>query len=229
MPQANIVVIEDEADIRELLSYNLEREGYSVHQAEDGEAGLSIIKENKPRLVLLDLMLPGIDGIEVCRRLRANEDTSTLPIIMLTAKSEEIDVVLGLEVGADDYLSKPFSPRELLARIKAVLRRRSTETESESATVMVGPLAIDASRHQVRVDGIDIELTATEFRLLHALASRPGRVFRRDQLLEQVIGDQAIVIDRNIDVHVRTIRKKMGEHRDMIETVRGVGYRCRDC
>lgn len=227
MPQASIVVIEDEEDIRDLLRYNLEREGYQVQAAEDGESGLEMIGSPVPDLIILDLMLPGIDGMEVCRRLRQDDETRNVPIIMLTAKSEEIDVVLGLEVGADDYMVKPFSSRELLARIKAVLRRGADPTV-DNEIITVGPLCIDAGRHKLQVAGRDIELTATEFRLMHTLASRPGRVFRRDQLLDQVIGDQAIVIDRNIDVHVRTIRKKLGEHRELIETVRGVGYRCRD-
>ncbi|MFW5846445.1 MAG: winged helix-turn-helix domain-containing protein, partial [Planctomycetota bacterium] len=177
---------------------------------------------------LLDIMLPGIDGIEVCRLLKQDETTAHIPVIMLTAKSEESDVVLGLSIGADDYVTKPFSPRELMARIKAQLRRQQTQALKPRQRIEHGPLIIDTDRHEVQLEGRPLELTATEFRMLHFFACNPGRVFSRDQLLEQVVGDRAIVIDRNVDVHVRSIRKKLGEHRMLIETIRGVGYRFSD-
>jgi phosphate regulon transcriptional regulator PhoB len=228
MPPKKIMVIEDEPDIQELLAYNLEREGYQVVMAADGEMGLQAVRGERPHLVLLDLMLPGMDGIELCRLLKQDDETRTIPVIMLTAKSEESDVVLGLGIGADDYVTKPFSPRELLARIKAQLRRTQTHLQNPQQRIEHGAMVIDIARHEVRLDNVPVEFTATEFRLLHFIAGRPGRVFSRDQLLDQVVGDRAIVIDRNVDVHVRAIRKKLGPHRDLIETIRGVGYRFAD-
>ncbi len=224
-----VVVIEDEADILEVVQYNLSREGYRVLTSRDGEEGLATVRREAPDVVLLDLMLPGLDGIEVCRRLQADPVTSSIPIIMVTAKGEETDVILGLAVGADDYVAKPFSPKELVARVKAVLRRGPLKADSGAGERIVrGGLVIDAGRHQVSVDGELSEMTATELRLLHFLASHPGRVFSRDQLLSRVIGDHAVVIDRNIDVHVGAIRRKLGSYRALIETVRGVGYRFQD-
>ena len=224
-----IVVVEDEADILEVLQYNLKREGYLVVAQRDGESGLSAVRRENPDLVLLDLMLPGLDGLEICKRLKADPITAALPIIMLTAKGEESDVVLGLELGADDYVTKPFSPRELLARVRAVLRRGPLrETQSSSERIVRDGLVIDATKHQLTVDGEHVTLTATEMRLLHFLAAHPGRVFSRDQLLSRAIGDHAVVIDRNIDVHIGAIRRKLGPYRDMIETIRGVGYRFLD-
>jgi phosphate regulon transcriptional regulator PhoB len=224
-----IVVIEDETDILEVIAYNLKREGYEVITSTSGEDGLEKIEKAHPQLVVLDLMLPEIDGIELCRKLKADPVTQSIPVIMVTAKGEESDVVLGLGVGADDYLTKPFSPRELTARVKAVLRRSKSRTETDRRErVVVEGVVIDPQRHEVKVDGESIALTATEFRLLHFLASHPGRVFTRDHLLARVIGEDAIVIDRNIDVHVRAIRKKLGGHRELVETIRGVGYRFKD-
>ncbi len=224
-----VVVIEDEADILEVVQYNLSREGFRVLTSRDGEEGLATVRREAPDVVLLDLMLPGLDGIEVCRRLQADPVTAAIPIIMVTAKGEETDVVLGLAVGADDYVCKPFSPKELVARVKAVLRRGPLKAESGAGERIVRDgLVIDVGRHQVSVDGEPAELTATELRLLHFLASHPGRVFSRDQLLSRVIGDHAVVIDRNIDVHVGAIRRKLGAYRGLIETVRGVGYRFQD-
>ena len=224
-----VVVIEDEADILEVVRYNLSREGFRVLTCRDGEDGLATVRREAPDLVLLDLMLPGLDGIEVCRRLQSDPITAGIPVIMVTAKGEESDVVLGLAVGADDYVSKPFSPKELVARVKAVLRRGPLKTEQGSGERIVrGGLVIDSGRHQVTVDGAVATLTATELRLLYFLASHPGRVFGRDQLLSRVIGDHAVVIDRNIDVHIGAIRRKLGPYRDLIETVRGVGYRFQD-
>ncbi|MGD8869866.1 MAG: response regulator [Gemmatimonadales bacterium] len=229
MKTEKIVVIEDEADILEVIEYNLRREGFDVVSSESGEDGLEKVESAAPDLILLDLMLPEIDGIELCRRLKSDPLTAGIPIIMVTAKGEESDVVLGLGVGADDYVTKPFSPKELIARVKAVLRRGKlrVDTERKDRIVRDG-VVVDIKRHEVRVDGESVSFTATELRLLHFLASHPGRVFTRDHLLSRVIGEDAIVIDRNIDVHVRAIRKKLGAHRDLIETVRGVGYRFRE-
>jgi two-component system phosphate regulon response regulator PhoB len=229
MSRSKILVIEDETDILEVIEYNLRREGYQVVTALDGEQGLASARTTSPDLVLLDLMLPGLDGIEVCQRLKQDPITASLPVIMVTAKTEESDVVLGLGLGADDYIAKPFSPRELIARVKSVLRRGPLRSEQEAGERIVsGELVIDAGRHQVSIGGDEIRFTATEFRLLHFLASHRGRVFTREQLINRVIGDQAVVIDRNIDVHVRVLRKKLGACKDMIETVRGVGYRFSD-
>jgi DNA-binding response OmpR family regulator len=226
MDKDRILVVEDEIDILEVVRHNLVREGYEVFCSRDGEEGLKIARKEGPDLVVLDLMLPGLDGIEVCRRLKADPVTRSIPVLMVTAKGEETDVVLGLGVGADDYVSKPFRPRELLARVKAVLRRGPLREERGAGDRIVrGGLVVDAARHEVLVDGKALPFTATQFRLLHFLASHPGRVFTRDQLLSRVIGEHAIVIDRNIDVHVRAIREKLRSHRDLLETVRGVGYR----
>jgi two-component system phosphate regulon response regulator PhoB len=227
MAQVRIIVVEDEPDISEVVVYNLRREGYEVQAFNDGEKALGAIRREPPALVLLDLMLPGLDGHEICRRLRADALTARLPVIMVTARSEESDVILGLGLGADDYIAKPFSARELVARVKAVLRRGG-HVGVAGERIIAGEVVIDPVRHQVLLGGVELLLTATEFRLIHVLASHPGRVFTRDQLLGRVIGDGAIVIDRNIDVHVRSVRKKLGEQRDIIETVRGVGYRFRD-
>ena len=224
-----IVVIEDEEDILEVIAYNLKREGYDVVTSTSGEDGLEKIEHSAPQLVILDLMLPEIDGIELCRKLKADPLTQAIPVIMVTAKGEESDVVLGLGVGADDYITKPFSPREMVARVRAVLRRSRVRGEVDRReSVVRDGIVIDPQRHDVKIDGESVILTATEFRLLHFLATHPGRVFTRDHLLTRVIGADAIVIDRNIDVHVRSIRKKLGAHRELIETIRGVGYRFKD-
>jgi two-component system phosphate regulon response regulator PhoB len=226
MKRENIVVVEDEADILDVLQYNLAREGYRVRAFRDGEQGLDGVRRHAPDLVLLDLMLPGLDGIEVCRRLKQDPITRAIPVVMLTAKSEETDVVLGLGVGADDYITKPFSPKELIARVRAVLRRGPLREERGKGDRLVhGGLVIDMARHEVTVEGQRVICTATEMRLLHFLASHPGRVFTRDHLLSRVIGEDAVVLDRNIDVHIGSLRKKLGDHRNRIETVRGVGYR----
>jgi two-component system, OmpR family, alkaline phosphatase synthesis response regulator PhoP len=225
------ILIEDEEDILDVNRYNLEREGFTVYGYTDGQRGLAAVQSKGPDIVLLDLMLPGLDGIEICRRLRADPRTSGIAIIMVTAKGEEADKILGLHLGADDYLAKPYSPRELMARVKAVLRRNRAGGlggGSRPERLEFDGLVIDSGRHEVLVDGRVSDLTATEFRLLHFLACHPGRVFTRDQLVGNVIGDGAIVVERNIDVHVRSIRKKLGEEKAGIETVRGVGYRFRD-
>ena len=224
-----VLLVEDEGDIRDVIEYNLERAGYLTLAFDNGEAGLEAIRNESPDLVLLDLMLPGIDGLEICRQIKEDPTTRDIPIIMITAKTEESDVVLGLGVGADDYVNKPFSPQELIARVKSVLRRAPLkQTLEDKSLINRHGLVIDQSRHKVTSAGEQITLTATEFRLLHFFASHPGRVFSRDHLLSRVIGDDAVVIDRNIDVHVRSIRKKMGALRGLIETVRGVGYRFKD-
>ncbi len=224
-----ILLIEDEEAIRRVLRHNLSREGYRVLESGDGEGGLEKARSQAPDLVVLDLMLPGLDGISVCRRLKADPLTASIPVLMLTAKGEEADVVLGLGVGADDYVVKPFRLKEFLARVEAVLRRGPAREELvPGERVVRGDLVVDAARHKVKVGKRSLDLTATEFRLLHYLAAHPGRVFTRDMLLSRVIGENAIVVDRNIDVHIRSIRKKLGQRRDLIETVRGVGYRFRE-
>ena len=229
MTQQKIVAVEDEPDILEVVQYNLSREGFQVVTASSGDEGLRAVMREAPDLVLLDLLMPGLDGLEVCRKLKSDPMTQRIPIIMVSAKGEESDIVLGLGVGADDYITKPFRPKELIARVKAVLRRGAVrDDEGGGDRIMRGDLAIDAMRHEVRTFGKPVILTATEFRLLHLLASHPGRVFTRDQLVSRVIGGGAAVIDRNIDVHIRSIRKKLGDLRDMIGTIRGVGYRFQD-
>lgn len=229
MGRETIIVVEDEADIREVIEHNLRREGYTVRATPDGEEGLHLAQTTAPDLVLLDLMLPGLDGVEVCRRLKADPLTHAIPIIMVTAKGEESDIVLGLGVGADDYVAKPFSPKELLARVRAVLRRGPLkDTQGGGERIVRGNVVIDAARHEVRVDGEPVIFTATELRLVHFLASHAGRVFTRQHLLSRVIAEGAIVTERNIDVHIRAVRSKLGRHHDLIETIRGVGYRFND-
>jgi DNA-binding response OmpR family regulator len=229
MVSTKILAIEDDPDILELVQYNLGRQGFTVITASDGETGLKVALDQKPNIILLDIMLPGMDGLEVCRRLKKDDDGKNIPVIMLTAKGEESDVVLGLEIGADDYVTKPFSPNELVARIRTVLRRtHQLESAQESDRVTVGPIAMDLSRHEVFHRGTLINLTLAEFNLLHLLCSRPGRVFTREQLLEKISGKDIYLIDRNVDVHVRSIRKKLGEDAEFIVTIRGVGYKCKD-
>lgn len=224
-----IVVVEDEPDILEVISYNLKREGFKVKSALDGSRGLELIQQQLPDLVLLDLMLPGMDGLQICQQLKQQASTQNIPIIMVTAKGEESDVVLGLGVGADDYIAKPFSPKELIARVKAVIRRSKLNSQQPQTTaILIDQLHIDANKYKVTLDGTEVKLTATEFRLLHYLASHPGRVFSRELLLNQAFGSDADVVDRNIDVHVRAIRKKIDPDQYFIETIRGVGYRFRE-
>lgn len=228
MSKPLVVVVEDEADIQDVIAYNLKRDGYEVLTASRGDEGLSLIQAKMPDLVILDLMLPGIDGLTICQQLRTDPKTKNLPIIILSAKEEEADVVIGLGFGADDYVPKPFSPRELLARVKAVLRRSSSQETVKQDQIRRGELIIDIDRHQASLRGIGIKLTATEFKLLTVLASHPGRAFSREQLLNRVVGDAVVVVDRNIDVHIRSVRKKLGDQTGLIETVRGVGYRFAD-
>jgi len=221
----NILVVDDEEDILELVQYNLSREGYQVRQAGTGEEGLKIARQKKPDLVILDLMLPGVDGLEVCKNLKNDPKTAHIPIIMLTAKSEEADMVTGLELGADDYIPKPFSPRVLLARVKTVLRRKLRESVEETETIKIEEMVITPGRHEVLVKGKPIQLTFTEFRILHTLARRPGWVFSRYQIVDAVRGEDYPVTDRSVDVQIVALRKKLGSYGHYIETVRGVGYR----
>lgn len=224
MSKIKIVIVEDEPDILEALEYNLARENFDVISATNGIDGLQLIQQHKPNLALLDLMLPGIDGLEICRQVRANSDIAQTPIIMLTAKSEESDIVLGLGIGADDYISKPFSPRELIARIKAMLRRDQSNVAPQKNSITINGLTINSHKFKVTFNGEKIKLTATEFRLLEYLAKHPGQVFSREQIMNNAYGSDVVVVDRNIDVHVRSIRKKIGEEHQFIETIRGVGY-----
>ncbi|MDR2214140.1 MAG: response regulator [Pseudomonadales bacterium] len=229
MNQKKIVIVEDEPDILEVLSYNLKREGYKVQSASDGVNALALVRRELPDLVLLDLMLPGMDGIELCGTLKKDPQTQHCLIIMVTAKGEESDIVLGLGVGADDYIAKPFSPRELVARVKAVLRRGLlVERGEQDEVIKLGELSIDTSKYKVQVGEREVKLTASEFKLLHFLASYPGRVFTREQLLSKALGDDVVIVDRNIDVHIRGIRKKLELEPPLIETIRGVGYRMTD-
>lgn len=225
MSRTKIAVIEDEADILEVIVYNLKREDYQTVTSTRGDDGLQMIQKQFPALVLLDLMLPGMSGLDVCRKLKSDPVTSDIPVIIVSAKGEESDIVLGLGLGADDYICKPFSPRELIARVKAVLRRGSLQDLQMSDQVRIQALVIDTARHEARIDGELMQLTATEFRILHQLAIQPGRAFSREQLLNRVVGDGVIVVDRNIDVHIRSIRKKLGQHSLLIETIRGIGYK----
>lgn len=227
MSRPRILILEDEPDIREILEYALKRDGFDVISATDGQAGLAAARRLVPDLILLDLMLPGMDGLEVCRQIRGDPSTSGIALIMVTAKGEESDVVLGLGLGADDYIAKPFKPHELVARTRAVLRRtrQAAIGKQDQRAVVAGQLRIDPASHRAMLDGQELPLTATEFRILHFLASRPGRVFTRDQILAASIGANVVVLERNIDVHIRSIRKKLGAQRDLIETVRSIGYR----
>ena len=230
MPKEHILVIEDEEDIQALVQYNLAREGFRVTGSLTGEEGLQQARAEAPDLILLDLMLPGMDGLEVCRALKKNAETQAIPVVMMTAKGEEADVVAGLELGADDYVTKPFSPKVLIARVRAVLRRgvREAAQESEESVIRVRDLVIHPGRNEVTVGGDPVELTYTEFRVLHFLASRPGWVFTRYQIVNAVRGDDYSVTDRAVDVQIVGLRKKLGPCGSYIETVRGVGYRFKD-
>jgi two-component system phosphate regulon response regulator PhoB len=231
--QARILVVEDEPDQQELLRYNLVREGYEVACVDDGAEALEQVDDQLPDLIVLDLMLPGLDGLEVCRRLRRRPETAAVPIVMLTAKGEDSDVVAGLELGADDYVTKPYSPRVLLARVKAVLRARGrtaaspAETEKEKV-IRHKDLVIRPDRFEVEVAEKPVNLSGTEFRILALLAGKPGRVFTRAQIIRGVHGENCAVTDRSVDVHIFWLRNKLGGRGRLIEAVRGVGYRFRD-
>jgi DNA-binding response OmpR family regulator len=228
MSKETILVIEDDSDIVEIIQYNFEREGHRVLTASNGEKGIEEARARRPALIILDLMLPGLDGIEVCKQLRADRETKNIPIVMLTAKSEESDIVLGLGVGADDYVTKPFSTKELLARITTVLRRGDIKGEHPVTTrIEREDIVIDPDRFEVTVRGKQTNLTLTEFKILAVLASNPGRVFTRQIILDKIQGGDAWVDDRNVDVHIRSIRRKLGDLADAVLTVRGVGYKFR--
>jgi len=222
-----VLVVEDEHDIRELLEYNLTRDGFNVRAVETGEQALTAVTTMPPDLILLDLMLPGIDGLQVCRKLKSDAATANIPILMLTAKDEETDVVTGLELGADDYVTKPFSPKVVVARARAVLRRLSEPVHSEDEVLNFDQMTIHPGRHEVLVEGKLIDLTNSEFRILHHMARRPGWVFTRYQLVDAVHGEKHAVSDRSVDVMIVGLRRKLNECGNYIETVRGVGYRFR--
>jgi two-component system phosphate regulon response regulator PhoB len=219
--------VEDERDIVDLIAYHLKQSGFSVIEALDGPSGLERAKKERPGLIILDLMLPGMDGKDICRALKSNPLTQSIPILMLTAKAEEVERVIGLELGADDYVTKPFSPRELVLRVKAILRRREVTQEGEKV-IQIGDLLVDIDRHHVSVKGSSIPLTSTEFKLLVELASNKGRVQTRERLLNKAWGYTYEGYARTVDTHIRRLREKLGPSGDYIETVRGVGYRFRE-
>ncbi|MFK8114024.1 MAG: response regulator [Rubripirellula sp.] len=226
MAKTTVLIIEDDRSLADVISYNLQREGYDVLTASDGQDGLTQAQLKLPHVVLLDLMLPVIDGMEVCRRLRADPATRNVRILMLTAKAEETDELIGFSLGADDYVTKPFSVKVLLERVKALVRR---DVEAIAGQMISSQgVVIDPIRHRITVADQPVTLTRSEFKLLEALARQPGRVFSRSELIDAALGEDTLVLERTIDVHIRSLRKKMDSHADLIETVRGVGYRFRD-
>ncbi len=227
MAKAKILVVEDDRSLADVLEYNLRQEGYDTHVATDGQDGLNQSKLRAPDLVVLDLMLPVLDGLEICRRIRADPVTRKQLVLMLTAKGEETDQVAGFSVGADDYVAKPFSVRVLLERVKALLRRVGGSAQPGDVLVSQGIL-VDRERHRATVDDTVLDLTPSEFGLLEALIRQPGRVFSRSELIDAALGGDSLVLERTIDVHIRALRKKLEDHADLVETVRGVGYRFRD-
>lgn len=230
MAREKILVVEDDEDIMELIAYNLEKERYAVLKSDTGEKALARVGKNRPDLVLLDLMLPGMDGLEICKRLKSDAATRDIPVLMVTAKGEESDVVAGLELGADDYMTKPFRPRELIARVRAILRRVAAPPIDLSATeqISIHGITIHPGRREVKVGKKAVNLTYTEFQALYALAQRPGWVFTRYQLVDAVRGENYPVTDRSVDVQIVGLRKKLGKSGHIIETVRGMGYRMKD-
>lgn len=228
MSRKTVLVVEDEEDIRELITYNLETEGYRVIGVATGEEAMTAVGNQLPDMILLDLMLPGTNGLDVCRMLKGNSETQGIPVIIVTAKGEESDIVVGLELGADDYVVKPFSPKELTARVRAVLRRLQAAPVDDSTELRIRDLVIRPGRHEVIIHGTPLNLTVTEFRLLHFLARRPGWVFTRYQIVDALHGSDYPVTDRSIDVQIAGLRKKLGNAGTYIETVRGVGYRFKD-
>jgi two-component system phosphate regulon response regulator PhoB len=229
MPMANekILIVDDEEDVLELVRYNLDKNGYKVETAATGEQALAKARAKLPDLIILDLMLPGIDGLDVCKKLKNDTKTQNIPVIMLTAKGEETDIVTGLELGADDYVTKPFSPKVLIARIRRILQRPIARN-LEKASVKIHEMAIDPSRREVLIKNKPVELTFTEFNILYTLAKKPGMVFTRYQIVDSIHGEDYLVTDRAIDVQIVSLRKKLGVYEKYIETVRGVGYRFRD-
>lgn len=228
MAGKEILIVEDDEDVMELIRYNLAKEGFNCDAAYNGQEALKKAQEMLPDLVLLDLMLPEVDGLEVCKRLKSSPQTEHIPIVMVTAKSDEADIVTGLELGADDYITKPFSPKVLVARVRAVLRRTTTEIPEKSAIIKIHDIQIDPGRHKVLINDKAVELTSSEFCLLHFLAARPGWVFTRYQIVDAIHGADYPVTDRSIDVQVVGLRKKLGSAGKYIETVRGVGYRFKE-
>ena len=220
-----IFIVEDESDIRELIQYNLVKDNYAVETFSNAEAMLTRIRTVTPDAILLDIMLPGIDGVEACKEVRKMNDSSDISIMMLTAKGEEIDIVNGLDYGADDYMVKPFSPKILLARLRAVLRRKGIEESLDQAPLKVGGISIHPGRHAVKIEGKKVELTSSEFKTLYMLISREGWVYTRYQIVEEVHGPNYPVTDRSVDVMIAGLRKKMGSHGKFIKTVRGMGYK----
>jgi DNA-binding response OmpR family regulator len=221
-----VAIVDDEEDIVNLVSHHLKREGYRVKEFHNGRDFLLFLESIVPNLVILDIMLPGIDGLEICRILKNKSRTSSIPIIMLTAKASEADIVVGLEIGADDYIVKPFSTREMVARVKSLLRR-VTSQEAEEPKLEIGPISLDSERYEVTINGKRIDLTTTEFKILEVLLEKSGAVFTRDQLLKKkrLWGDDKLVYDRTIDVHIKNLREKLGKAGDMIKTIRGIGYK----
>ena len=228
MSGEKILVVDDEENIRELVKYNLDREGYWVATVGSGEEALKQARSGVTDLIILDLMLPGMDGLDVCRALKNDPQTAHIAIVMLTVKGEESDIIVGLELGADDYITKPFSPKVLLARLKAVLRRRKSEPIGETDVLTFGELVIHPGRYEVSVQGKPAKLTSTEFRILHLMARRPGWVFTRYQIVDAARGEDAAVTDRSVDFHITSLRRKLGPCSDYIETVWGVGYRFKE-
>ncbi|MFW5715294.1 MAG: response regulator [bacterium] len=230
MANKTILVVDDEADILQLIQYNLEKEGYKTLTTASGEEALREARRHLPNLIILDLMLPGLDGIEVCKQLSSTEDTKYIPILMVTAKSEESDIITGLEVGADDYITKPFSPKVLIARVRAILRRsrRNPIDEGREPFIKIHDIQIDTSKHEVVVSGQPMSLSVTEFAILEFLARNPGWVFSRNQIIGAVKGEDYPVTERSVDVQILGLRKKLGEQGRMIETVRGIGYRMKE-
>ncbi len=225
MPTKNILIVEDEPALVEILTHNLKTAGYEVMSATDGEEGLAKAQLHLPDLVLLDLMLPGLDGLAICRELRSDPRTREVPILMLTAKGEEVDEVVGFQMGADDYVHKPFKMNALLQRVKSLFRRTQGSNELSKDALNGHGLEMDRIRHRATIEGQELQLTLTEFRLLWTLARQPGRAFTRHELMDACMGEDAAVQDRTIDVHVKSIRQKLGERAHLVETVRGVGYR----
>lgn len=228
MAREKILLIDDEEDILELLKFNLTKNGYNISISGNGEQALKLTKSNTFDLIVLDLMLPGVGGLDLCKILKSNLETKKIPIIMVTAKGEESDIVIGLELGADDYITKPFSPRVLVSRIRAVLRRHGKGEEEQTQTIKFNGFEIDPKKHKVIVNGKNVELTHTEFAILAFLASHPGWVFTRYQIIDNVKGDGYPITDRSVDVQIVGLRKKIGDYSEIIETVRGVGYRFRE-
>lgn len=227
MAKENILVVDDEEDILELIRYNLSKEGYQVSSVMSGEDALKQARAKNPDLLLLDLMLPGMDGLDVCRILKGENQTKRIPVIILSARGEEADIVAGLELGADDYIVKPFSPRVVSARVKSVLRRQKTEVSDEKSIITIDELNINPVRHEVLLKGKLVDLTYTEFKILHFMSRQPGCVFTRYQIVDAVHGEDYPVTDRSVDVQIVGLRKKLGRFGKYIETVRGVGYRFR--